>query len=196
LEEAFRAAREPFDYAVYTARDGSCVHFPWRDEAIRITEPQAYGGFPILEDGGLSRTVIMKVYGAAESGQGAVRLQNDYFLTEDQYIDYLPGGIHAHIPAQILAKLKKSHCLFLGYRLSDWSARVFLKRLWQWDRITENSWAIEDGPDDYEKESWKRVGRVDLLSAPLADYGEALQAELLRSFGTDKGIGRDGVASR
>ena len=51
LERAFEEANEPFDYAVYSARDGWFVHFPWGQEdaeplAITITEPQRVLGLP------------------------------------------------------------------------------------------------------------------------------------------------------
>ena len=52
-------------------------------------------------------------------------------ITEDHYIDYF-GGRPAEevVPMQILAKLRQSSCLFLGYAMADWRLRVFLHWIW------------------------------------------------------------------
>ena len=40
-------------------------------------------------------------------------------------------NIQDHLPIQILDKLTGSRCLFLGYVLRNWNARVFLRRIWK-----------------------------------------------------------------
>jgi serine/threonine protein kinase len=185
LEGAFDHANEPFDYAVFHAASGWFVHFPWGEHdaepiAITINEPHKYTGFPIDDAGVLERTVIVKIHGATDGQEGTFKWMNNYVVTEDQYIDYLPtDNIHKLVPVQILDKLKSSHCLFLGYAMRDWNARVFLRRVWQGESISEKSWVIENEPDVLEKDSWGLVGHVELLAAALPDYVDELRARLV-----------------
>ena len=189
LERAFEDANEPFDYAVYIAGTGWFVHVPWgeRDSepvAINILEPKKYVGFPIDDDGELERTIIVKIHGGTDGHEGGVTWRNNYVVTEDHYIDYLPThNIQDQLPIQILDKLTGSRCLFLGYVLRNWNARVFLRRIWRGKPISESSWAIEPDPDPIEKASWSVIGHVELLTAALPDYAVALRAALLDRAG-------------
>ena len=189
LERAFEDANEPFDYAVYLAADGWFVHVPWGEhasepEARTILEPKQYVGFPIGDDGELERTIIVKIHGGADGGEGGVVWRNNYVVTEDHYIDYLPTqNIQDHLPIQILDKLTGSRCLFLGYPLRSWNARVFLRRIWRGMPVSENSWAVEEGPDLVEKASWSAIGRVELLAASLPEYVSELRSMLLETQG-------------
>jgi SIR2-like domain/TIR domain len=185
LERAFEDTNEPFDYAVYLASRGWFMHCPWGEHdaepaAITINEPYKYADFPIDDDGEPERTVIVKIHGAVEGQEGDSNWVDDYVVTEDQYIDYLPtDNIHKLIPVQILAKLKSSGCLFLGYAMRDWNARVFLRRVWQGESMSEKSWAIENQPDVLERDSWGLVGHVELLAASLPDYVGELRDRLM-----------------
>jgi CHAT domain/SIR2-like domain len=185
LERAFEEANEPFDYAVYLASTGWFVHVPWGEReaepiATTILEPRRYVGFPIDDDGQLERTIIIKIHGGADGHEGGVVWRNNYVVTEDHYIDYLPThNIQDHLPIQILDKLTGSRCLFLGYALSDWNARVFLRRIWRGKPISESSWAIEQEPDLLEKASWSLIGHVELLAAGLPEYVNALRSMLV-----------------
>jgi hypothetical protein len=185
LERAFEDANEPFDYAVYLAASGWFVHVPWgeRDSepvATTIREPKRYVDFPIDDDGELERTIIVKIHGGLDGREGGVTWRNNYVVTEDHYIDYLPtNNIQDHLPIQILDKLTGSRCLFLGYRMGTWNGRVFLRRIWRGKPISENSWAIQEDPDPLEKASWSAVGHVELLAARLTDYATALRSTLV-----------------
>jgi CHAT domain-containing protein/SIR2-like protein len=189
LERAFDDANEPFDYAVYMAGSGWFVHVPWGEResepvATTILEPKKYVGFPIDDDGELERTIIVKIHGGMDGHEGGVTWRNNYVVTEDHYIDYLPThNIQDHLPIQILDKLTGSRCLFLGYALRNWDARVFLRRIWRGKPISENSWAIEADPDPIEKASWSVVGHVELLAASMPEYATALRATLLHQSG-------------
>jgi CHAT domain/SIR2-like domain len=184
LERAFEAVGEPFDYAVYLASSGWFVHVPWGERAIEpgattIREPRRYVGFPIDDDGQLERTIIVKIHGGVDGHEGAVAWRNNYVATEDHYIDYLPThNIQEHLPIQLLDKLTGSRCLFLGYPLSSWDARVFLRRIWRGHPMSENSWAIDEHPDVVEKASWSMVGHVELLGAALPEYVHTLRSSL------------------
>jgi hypothetical protein len=142
LERAFEDANEPFDYAVFVASSGWFIHVPWGEHtaeptATVILEPKKYVGFPIDDDGELERTIIVKIHGGVDGHEGGVSWRNNYVVTEDQYIDYLPTqNIQDHLPIQLLDKLTGSRCLFLGYALGDWNARVFLRRIWRGQPIS------------------------------------------------------------
>lgn len=181
LERAFEAEGEPYDLAVFLASGtdkGKFVHVPWKDDPRLINEVTKYREFPIHKDDELERTVIVKIHGAAQGGEGDYSWDESYVLTEDQYIDYLvTDQIVSVIPHQILNKLTSSHCLFLGYAMHDWSPRVFLKRIWQGRPLENKSWAIEREPDALEKDSWNSL-QVELLAASPDDYANELDARI------------------
>ncbi len=165
---------------------------PWGEDAAEptattILEPKRYVGFPIDDDGHLERTIIVKIHGGADGREGAVTWRNNYVVTEDQFIDYLPThNIQDHLPIQLLDKLTGSRCLFLGYPLRNWSARVFLRRIWRGQPISESSWAIEASPDQLEKASRSIIGHVELLAADLPEYAQVLRASLTGGGGDQR----------
>jgi serine/threonine protein kinase len=181
LERAFDAEGEPYDLAVFMthgAEKGTFVHVPWAGEPRMITEPSRYRDFPIDPYDELQRTVIAKILGGAEGGEGEYRWDRSYVLTEDQYIDYMvTDQVGTVVPLQILNKLTSSHCLFLGYAMRDWSLRVFLKRIWRGRPLEDKSWAIEDEPDTLEKEFWSAL-RVELLRCLPDGYAGELDARM------------------
>ncbi len=182
LERAFDAVNEPYDVAVFVAGGGSkgeFVHEPWKGEATPVADTAKYLEFPIDKWDELTRTVIVKVHGAAY-GHGEEREESrNYVLTEDQYIDYMVADeIASVIPKQILNKLKNSHCLFLGYAMRDWSPRVFLKRVWpHGQKLEDSSWAIEYEPEALEHQFWKAL-QVELFAALPDDYVSELDARM------------------
>jgi hypothetical protein len=185
LEQAFEDANEPFDYAMYMASSGWFIHVPWGEHAAEpvattIVEPRRYVDFPIDDDGRLERTIILKIHGGPDGEEGGVTWRNNYVITEDHYIDYLPThNIQDHLPIQLLDKLTGSRCLFLGYTLSDWNCRVFVRRIWKGGPMSENSWAITQDADVLEKASWSMIGHVELLAGDLADYVSALRSTVV-----------------
>jgi hypothetical protein len=185
LEQAFEDAHEPFDYAMYLSGSGWFVHVPWGEQAAeplakKIVEPRRYVDFPIDDDGRLERTIIVKIHGGLDGEEGGVTWRNNYVITEDHYIDYLPThNIHDHLPIQLLDKLTGSRCLFLAYRLSDWNSRVFVRRIWKGGPMSENSWAVTEDADVLEKASWSMIGHVELLAGDLADYVSSLRSTVV-----------------
>jgi hypothetical protein len=182
LERAFEAANEPFDYAVYMTGSGHFVHYPWGDDdgephAITIDMPREYDRFPIRED--VERTVILKVHGAVEGEDQLLIERNSYLVTEDHYLKFLQSQeINDHLPVQILEKIQGRRCLFLGYTLKDWNARLLLRRIWQRTELRNPSWAVEHDPDELELRTWQTIGSVDLLSSDISDYVNQLRAAL------------------
>lgn len=177
LEQAFLAAKEPFDVAIYmapgTEHAGRFVHVKWGEvDPQPILAPNEYDGFPIIgDDSQLTRTVIVRINGAIDDPEIGYRWKNNYVITEDHYIDYF-GGRPAEevVPMQILAKLRQSSCLFLGYALADWRLRVFLHWIWPGERPSgATHWAVQRRPDVLERRFWEHAG-VGLYRSRLTDY--------------------------
>ena len=183
LERAFVEAGEKYDLAVYMAsgdHKGKFVHIPFGQEPLSpvpILVPQKYVDFPIDDMLELERTVIVKIHGAVDRAPGMSPWQENYVITENDFIDYLSEEpIGSILPTQILNKLRYSHFLFLGYTMRDWNLRVFVHRVWG-SQLPGTSWAIQEEPDQLEKQFWKDL-RVDLFGVPLMDYLEQLVAHL------------------
>ena len=186
LERAFEAKSEPYDLAVFLVEGdnkGKFVHIPWKGEPELVTDPRRYRHFRIDGNDELEHTLIVKLYGAEDGGEGDYRWERNFLLTEDQYIDYLVADQVASVmPHQILNKLTGSHCLFLGYRIREWTPRVFLKRVWRAGRVEDVSWAIERAPDPLEERLWKSLN-VELFMLSPENYTR----ELIRRAGAWSG---------
>ena len=179
---------EPYDLVVFAAtgeHSGRFVHIPWWDPDNRgarpITIPNEYVDLPIDEDGELERTVILKLHGgAADLGKGSQSLRDNFVITENDYIGYLTQSpVESLIPLQILNTIRDSHFLFLGYRVQDWSDRVFLQRIWGNHPLEARSWAVDPRLELVERELWDRLG-VNVIEEPLADFMNELERELSR----------------
>jgi hypothetical protein len=193
LERAFDAVHEPYDLVVFVTsgeHHGRFVHLPWWDPQSRgarpITMPNEYVDLPIDEDGALERTVILKLHGgAADLGPGWPQLRDNFVITEDDYIGYLTQSpVESLIPLQILNKIRDSHFLFLGYRMRDWSVRVFLQRVWGQHPLEARSWAVDPRPDVLERELWDHFG-VRVIEEPMAEFLHELERALDRLAAVD-----------
>jgi len=181
LEKAFRDAGEEFDVAVYMAPgsqqegrvvpEGKFVHVPWDSPPQAIDKPNEYRGFPIVaEDCRLRRTVIVWINGAVDGLLAGLQCEDNYVITEDHYISYMSGSAEEVVPAQILAKLRKSNYLFLGYSIADWRLRVFLKRIWKGPGLGRAQyWAVEHDPDPLDEDLWRQIN-VRFYQSSLVDY--------------------------
>ena len=106
----------------------------------------------------------MRLNGGADELSG--RARDTYVVSEDDYIDYLSQSkLSELLPVDLAARLRRSHLLFVGYDLEDWSPRVFLRRLWGEERISFKSWAITEMPNRLTAEQWRQLG-VDILDVP------------------------------
>lgn len=172
LEKAFDEVPEPYDLAVYmnTGNDrGHFVHVPHDGDPIPIRDGNKYGGFQIDQFGELSRSVIVKIHGAVDRTDPSYPWAANYVVTEDDYIRYLSSHqVESVVPSQILAKLRTSNGLFLGYTMRDWNLRVFFHRIFG-QRQENTSWAIQQAPVPMDKTFWWRVG-VELFVMPLKNY--------------------------
>ena len=186
LERAFDEVDEPYDLAVFVAtgeHKGRFMHVPWWDRdnggPTPITVPNEYVDLPIDEEGALTRTVIVKLHGGAiDFGTSGPSLRDNFVITEDDYIGYLTQGpVASLIPLQILNKLRESHFLFLGYRLRDWTLRVFLQRVWGEQPLEARSWAVDPEQEAVERGLWEHFG-VSVVEQPVAELLDELEREL------------------
>jgi hypothetical protein len=175
LERAFRDSDEPYDLLVYQADRpprGCFLHYaPDVEEPTPITLPNDYRALSLQE-----RSVIVKVHGTCERTD---REHDSFVITEDNYIEYLghsarPGEF---IPAVLLAQMKESAFLFLGYSLRDWNIRVILRWIWGEQPLDSRSWAVQRDVDPVVREIWDRRN-VDVLDEDLEDYINGLEREL------------------
>jgi tetratricopeptide (TPR) repeat protein len=172
LERAFAEAGEPFDLVAYSLRDPTLPpHFEHRDpngDIHPITPANTYSGVGVDR-----RTVLLKVYGALDRRDG------DYVVAEDDYIDYAQAAeINALLPANLVTKLRYSHVFFLGYNPADWSLRVFFRRIWGEDQLSNYvAWAVGALASPLEGTFWRRRG-VEVLETSLEAFAAAVLATL------------------
>ena len=125
------------------------------------------------------RTVVLKVHGAIDRRDAD---RDSYVVAEDDYIDYAGGrDIAALLPATLLAKLRQSQLLFLGYSPGDWSPRVFFRRIWREHRFDNYpSWSVNASGQPGDERFWRRRS-VDSLAVSLEELVAAV-AERLESL--------------
>jgi DNA-binding SARP family transcriptional activator len=171
LEQAFAECGEPLDVVAYLASGrhrGKFLHVPPESEPTVIVEPNAYTGLDLGE-----RAVLLKIHGQLDTTD--TRERESFAVSEDDHIDYLVGGdAPATVPVQVAARLRRSHLLFVGYGVHDWSLRVFLRRVWGGDRLAYRSWAVQSECRHVGRELWVERG-VDVYETSLADYVERLE---------------------
>ncbi len=173
VERAFADADEALDVVSYIAlgRDrGKFVHAAADGSARVIHEPNVEIGLTT------ERTVLLKIHGGADESD--VRDRESFVVSEDDYIDYLAQApLSTVLPVGLAARLRRSHFLFLGYDLDDWSLRVFLRRLWGDERVSYPSWAVGSQLDPVSSEYWRQRG-VDAFDLPLEEYVAELTARV------------------
>jgi DNA-binding SARP family transcriptional activator len=159
LEQAYSDIGEEYDVVSFVSlgRDrGKFLHLPADGAARLIDEPNREIGLTSE-----TRTLIVRLNGGADELSGRVR--DSYVVSEDDYIDYLArSDVSALLPVGLAARLRRSHILFVGYDLDDWSPRVFLRRLWGEEPISYRSWAISESANRVSAEQWRQLG-VDTL---------------------------------
>ena len=170
VERAFAAADEELDVVAYVAsgRDrGKFMHIAPDGRAVVVDEPNAYAGLALEE-----RPVLLKIHGHVD--RSATRERESFAVSEDDHIDYLVAGDAAGaVPVQLAARLRRSHLLFLGYAVDDWSLRVFLRRVWGADRLAYRSWAVQPSAEHVASELWRERG-AEVYDVSLATYAEEL----------------------
>ena len=189
LERAFDAVHEPYDLVVFvgdgaSTAAGSCTSLvgPGRPRRRgRSRCPTSTWTSPSTKTGSSSgRSSSSSTAAPRTSGAGWPTLRDNFVVTEDDYIGYLTQSpVESLIPLQILNKIRDSHFLFLGYRMRDWSVRVFLQRVWGEHPLEARSWAVDPAPDPVERELWEHFG-VKVVDEPLTEFLDELERELAR----------------
>lgn len=171
LERALTDAGEEPDvvsYVTHGASSGKFVHFPVGGDPTVIDLPNVYTGLALGE-----RTVVLKIHGQFD--RHPERRWESFVVAEDDHIDYISGSdIAGVVPVTLAAKLRRSHFLFLGYFLDDWSLRVFLHRVWGREKVSYRSWALVPGAGRVERELWRERG-IDVLDVPLDEFVDAFE---------------------
>src|SRR5438477_5987157 len=179
LECAFADAGEDFDVVSYISlgRDrGKFLHRS-ADGAARVIQlPNAYAEIPLER-----RPVILKIHG--EVDRDPSRAGESFVVSEDDHIAYLAEtGLGGVLPVTLAARLRRSHFLFLGYGLLDWSLRVFLHRLWSDGQADYRSWAVQPAAGHVEREFWKKRG-VQPSGRSLDEFVALLRVQLSDALG-------------
>src|SRR5215213_6617630 len=174
LERAFADAGEDVDVLTYLSvgrHRGKFLHVR-PDRSMRVVEvPNEYADVAPGE-----RPVILKVHGQVDAAPE--REWESFVVSEDDYIDYLARtDLSNVVPVLVAAKLRRSHFLFLGYALQQWSLRVFLHRVWGDEKVAYRSWAVQPGAGTLDREYWRQRG-IDVFDLELDDYVESLGARI------------------
>jgi hypothetical protein len=178
LEQAFRAAKKPYDLVVYPAdrKDVANAVLWWPHGA---SEPYAVAANQLSID--LARTtVIFKMHGTVGDLAGQ---WDNFVITEEDYIEFLSRMTsNAAVPSLYFEHLAERSFLFLGYGLRDWNLRVVLKNLQKHlsgrrsdpeERIP--SWAIQRSPSELDRILWDKRG-VTIFDISINDFVRRLEA--------------------
>jgi hypothetical protein len=165
LEHALAEAGERFDTVCYVAagphRGGFC-HVAADGSATAIERPNAF----VLGAG----TTVLHLHGRLDESPA----WESFAVTEDDFIHYDPAS---RLPVGLVARLRRTHLLLLGYTLCDWTLRVVLERLWGDEPLPYRSWSVHAAPEPLEREFWRRRD-VDVLDMAPAAYVAELERVL------------------
>jgi DNA-binding SARP family transcriptional activator len=174
LERAFDEAGELYDVVSFISlgRDrGKFLHRSPDGHEHVIHLPNAYADIPLDR-----RPAILRIHGQVDRDQA--RGAESFVVSEDDHIAYLAeAGLGAVLPVTLAARLRRSHFLFLGYGLADWSLRVFLHRLWSDGQVEYPSWAVQPSASPLERELWRRRG-VSVNTSPVDEFVARMQARV------------------
>jgi DNA-binding SARP family transcriptional activator len=175
LERAFDEAGEEVDIVSYVAIGpdrGRFMHRRPDGSETVVAVPNTYAELSLDQ-----HPIILKVHGDVDVRPE--RGRESFVVSEDDYIAYLAQTDLANVvPVTLAAKLRRSHLLFFGYPVVEWSLRVFLHRVFGDQPISYRSWAVLPGAKPVQREFWRERG-VDLYDAPLGDYVAELERRLL-----------------
>jgi DNA-binding SARP family transcriptional activator len=179
LERAFDEAGEECDVVRYVAlgrNRGKFLHLGADGAATVVEVPNAYANLSLE-----SRTVILKIHGGID--MQPEREWESFVVSEDDHIDHLAQAeISVTLPVAVAARLRRSHFLFLGYPLKDWSVRVFMHRVWGRERVGYRSWAIGQALTPFEQQLWHERG-IESFGMPLDDYLQGLEKRVEAELG-------------
>jgi DNA-binding SARP family transcriptional activator len=154
VEQAFEEAGEELDIVAYVAAGANRGRFWHRSpgESPRpIDVPNQYATELSLD----RRTILLKLHGAVDPLPD--REWESFVITEDDYIDYLGRSeLTAVVPVSLVARLRRSHFLFLGYEMADWNLRLILNRIWGDRPVAYRSWAAQSSLSPLARAFWSK----------------------------------------
>jgi DNA-binding SARP family transcriptional activator len=175
LERAFEEEGEELDVVAYVASGshrGRFWHRPPGEPPRPIDVPNTYATELSLE----RRSILLKLHGAVDPLPE--REWESFVITEDDYIGYLGhSDLTTVVPVALAARLRRSHFLFLGYEMADWSLRLILNRMWGDRPVGYRSWAVQGSPSQLAQAFWRRFDVAALDVDPKA-YVELLEQRL------------------
>jgi DNA-binding SARP family transcriptional activator len=178
LERAFAEAEQRYDIVSYISHgrhQGRFLHVTAEGDSCVVEIPNAYTGITVDD-----RSVILRLLGRVD--REPERLWESFAVTEDDHIDYLAqADIASLVPVTVVARLRRSHFLFLGYPIHDWGFRVFLHRIWGREKVAYRSWAADTAIGPVERELWRQRG-VDVFDVPLDEYAAELSARVVEAL--------------
>jgi DNA-binding SARP family transcriptional activator len=178
LEQAFEEAGEELDIVTYVATGpyrGRFWHRPPGEAPRPIDVPNTYATELSLD----RRTILLKLHGAVDLLPD--REWESFVITEDDYIEYLGHSeLTAVVPVALVARLRRSHFLFLGYEMADWSLRLILTRIWGDRPVAYRSWAVQTSPSPLARAFWSKYD-VTPLDVDAHGYAELLRRRLTES---------------
>jgi SIR2-like domain len=165
IERAFDSARNgnghPYDLVIHrTSTSGSRFFLRRCGE----TELHTVSRKELLDLELEKRSVIYKMHGDWHN--------DEYVITEDDYIDFLGRMIGGRAIPQVFAEpFQSRHFLFLGYGLRDWNLRVVLSRIRSehGHKRNINWWAIDAKPAQVQVELWAKRG-VDVYAMTIEEF--------------------------
>lgn len=168
LERAFLATGQPYHLFAYrhrlldangVVRPGGFVHIPPNGEAIEMITPNTYNNhdhdhYPL----------IVKLCGLHVTPD-----PDSVMVTEDQYLEYLPGQeIGSLLPATLLNQVKKRMFVFFGCTSQEWHFRLLWQRMkYQKSYLHAKAWAILAQPSEIELRFWDKLDK-NIETLPVA----------------------------
>lgn len=166
LEQAFTEAGRPYALITYQRERPAFLFQEGRESAPRWVLPNE-----IALDL-RNTTVIYKMHGTVSPGDAE---PGGFVITEEDYVDFLARmGAKTAIPAVLAEAFRRSHFLFLGYRLRDWYSRVILQMLWREWPPRHRSWAVERVVTPLERKFYERYG-LDLYPVGIGEFVAGLR---------------------
>jgi SIR2-like protein len=167
MEQALRAAGRTYRVVVYRTESPLFLYWNGKDP-----EPQELSANELTFDVA-EAPVVFKMHGAVNRDAPS---QGSYVITEDDYVEFLARLITTTaIPVVFAEPFRKSHFLFLGYGLRDWSLRVVLHQIYRlWPRRYA-SWAIQQQANPLERAFWARRD-LTIYDVSVTDFAERLAA--------------------
>ncbi|MDJ0703929.1 MAG: SIR2 family protein [Leptolyngbyaceae cyanobacterium MO_188.B28] len=173
LEQAFSAAKQPYDVVFYIAdgpEKGSFKHKPYGGEIQTIGAADSKR-LPLPSYSDQPRPIILKLYGTWEESW------QNYFVSTEQQMAYLISILQQKIPTALLTILRRNKILFMGFSPSDSDLQFLVNCIWEGNRINKKSFLLHQAkPGHLEQELWKDRNVTLLnMSSSVDDFVAQLQ---------------------